>query len=98
MDPVLFFEYCEYNLEVSLINKIKFINSFSFIYNQRPGTPASKQKPIDKETQLERLKILQNLLNIIQLEENNSQIGKSKKVLVENKLKDQNKFFGRNTY
>ncbi len=80
---------------ISLINKIKFINSFSFIYNQRPGTPASKQKHIDKETQIERLKILQNLLNIIQLEENNSQIGKSKKVLVENKLKNQESFFGR---
>ncbi len=85
----------DFNDTISLINKIKFINSFSFIYNQRPGTPASKQKHIDKETQLERLKILQNLLNIIQLEENNSQIGKSKKVLVENKLKNQESFFGR---
>ena len=85
----------DFNDTISLINKIKFINSFSFIYNQRPGTPASKQNPIDKETQLERLKILQNLLNIIQLEENNSQIGKSKKVLVENKLKNQESFFGR---
>ena len=35
------------------------------------------------------------MLNIIQLEENNSQIGKSKKVLVENKLKNQESFFGR---
>ena len=85
----------DFNDTISLINKIKFINSFSFIYNQRPGTPASKQKPVDKKTQLERLKILQNLLNIIQLEENNSQIGKSKKVLVENKLKNQENFFGR---
>ena len=85
----------DFNDTISLINKIKFINSFSFIYNQRPGTPASKQKHIDKETQIERLKILQNLLNIIQLEENNSQIGKSKKVLVENKLKNQESFFGR---
>ena len=85
----------DFNDTISLINKIKFINSFSFIYNQRPGTPASKQKSIDKKTQLERLKIIQNLLNIIQLEENNSQIGKSKKVLVENKLKNQENFFGR---
>ncbi len=85
----------DFNDTISLINKIKFINSFSFIYNQRPGTPASKQKSVDKKTQLERLKIIQNLLNIIQLEENNSQIGKSKKVLVENKLKNQESFFGR---
>ena len=25
---------------ISLIKEVKFINSFSFIYNPRPGTPA----------------------------------------------------------
>ena len=33
---------------LSLINKVKFINSFSFIYNQRPGTPATKLNPLKK--------------------------------------------------
>ena len=80
---------------ISLIKAIKFINSFSFIFNSRPGTPASKLKEIDKEKQKKRLIILQNLLEDIQIKENKNQIGKLKEVLIENKMKNQNKYFGR---
>ena len=80
---------------LSLINNVKFINSFSFIYNQRPGTPASKLNPLKKEIQHNRLIILQNLLNCIQHNYNKNQIGKNKKVLIENKMKNQEKYFGR---
>ena len=80
---------------ISLIKEIKFINSFSFIFNSRPGTPASKLKEIDKEKQKMRLIILQNLLENIQIKENKNQIGKLKEVLIENKMKNQNKYFGR---
>ncbi len=80
---------------LSLINNVKFINSFSFIYNQRPGTPAFKLNPLKKEIQHNRLIILQNLLNNIQNNYNKNQIGKNKKVLIENKMKNQEKYFGR---
>ncbi len=80
---------------LSLINNVKFINSFSFIYNQRPGTPAFKLNPLKKEIQHNRLIILQNLLNNIQNNYNKNQIGKNKKVLIENKIKNQEKYFGR---
>ena len=80
---------------LSLINNVKFINSFSFIYNQRPGTPAFKLNPLKKEIQHNRLIILQNLLNCIQHNYNKNQIGKNKKVLIENKMKNQEKYFGR---
>ena len=80
---------------LSLINNVKFINSFSFIYNQRPGTPAFKLSPLKKEIQHNRLIILQNLLNNIQNNYNKNQIGKNKKVLIENKMKNQEKYFGR---
>ena len=33
---------------ISLVKQIKFLNSFSFIYNKRPGTPASKQISINE--------------------------------------------------
>ena len=33
-----------------LIKKIKFINSFSFIFSPRPGTKASKLQMIDRNT------------------------------------------------
>ena len=80
---------------LSLISKVKFINSFSFIYNQRPGTPALKLNPLKKEIQHNRLIILQNLLSNIQSQYNKNQIGKIKKVLIENKMKKQEKYFGR---
>ncbi len=80
---------------LSLIKKVKFINSFSFIYNQRPGTPAIKLNPLKKEIQHNRLIILQSLLSNIQSQYNNDQIGKIKKVLIENKMKNQAKYFGR---
>ena len=41
------------------------------------------------------LAILQNLLEEIQVNKNKNSLGNHKKVLVENKLKNQNKFFGR---
>ena len=80
---------------LSLIKNVKFVNSFSFIYNQRPGTPAFKLNPLKKEIQHNRLIILQNLLNNIQNNYNKNQIGKNKKVLIENKMKNQEKYFGR---
>ena len=80
---------------LSLINNVKFINSFSFIFNQRPGTPAFKLNPLNKDVQQNRLIILQNLLSNIQSEYNKSKIGKIIKVLIENKMKNQNKYFGR---
>lgn len=80
---------------LSLINKVKFINSFSFIYNERPGTPATKLYPLKKDIQHDRLIILQNLLSNIQSQYNQDQVGKIRKVLIENKMKNQEKYFGR---
>ena len=83
---------------ISLIKEVKFINSFSYIFNQRPGTPAAKLKFVDKSLQKKRLSTLQSLLSDIQLKENKMQVGKIMDILVENKLKNQSKFFGRTKY
>ncbi len=80
---------------ISLIKKINFINSFSFIYNARPGTPASKLQEVDNKIQKKRLIILQKLLEDIQIKENKNKIGKLEEVLVENKMRNQTKYFGR---
>ena len=80
---------------ISLVKQIKFLNSFSFIYNKRPGTPTSKQISINEQLQKKRLIILQNLLSDIQIKENSNQVGKLKKVLIENKMKNQTSYFGR---
>ena len=85
----------DFNDTLSLVKEVNFINSFSFIYNPRPGTPASYLKEIDKETQKKRLIILQNLLEDIQTKANKKKVGKLKEVLVENKMKNQPNYFGR---
>ena len=83
---------------IKLIKKIKFINSFSFIFSPRPGTKASKLKLIDNNISKERLTLIQEKLFYNQVEINKSMENNSIDVLVENKLEKQNKFFGRNKY
>ncbi len=88
----------DFNETLNLINKVEFINSFSFIFSPRPGTVASKKSQIDKEITSDRLKILQEKLFINQLEFNKSLNNKTIEVLIENKLNNQEKLFGRNKF
>ncbi len=88
----------DFNDTIDLIKKIKFINSYSFIFSARPGTPASKLIPVEHEIAKERLIKIQKILEDNQIKKNKSLIGSSIEVLVENKLKNQNQYFGRNIY
>ena len=88
----------DFNETVNLIKKIRFINSYSFIFSPRPGTKASNLNPIDKEIAKERLIKTQEHLFKFQLNMNKSFINKSIDVLVENKIEGQGKLFGRNQY
>ena len=83
---------------LNLIKKIKFINSFSFIFSPRPGTRASKLEMIDKKIAKRRLTLIQEKLFYNQIEKNKSLEDTIVNVLVENKIEKQNKLFGRNKY
>ena len=83
---------------MSLLDKIDFINSFSFIFSPRPGTTAAKLEEIDKEELKSRLIKIQNKLSNNQVEFNKSLENKIVEVLVENKLDNQEKYFGRNKF
>ena len=83
---------------INLVNKIKFINSFSFIFSPRPGTKAAELNITDKDKLKNRLITIQEKLFSNQIELNKSLEGKTLEVLVENKLKNQNKYFGRNKF
>ena len=85
----------DFNKTFELVKKFNFINSYSFIYSPRPGTPASKLKENNYKKSLERLKIIQDELFKIQIQRNKSLVGQNLDVLVENETKEQNKFFGR---
>ena len=88
----------DFKATLELINNIKFINSYSFIFSPRPGTLAENLNPIDKKIALERLGKIQNLLFEHQVLMNKSLEGKEIEVLVENKTFKNNKFFGRSEY
>jgi len=88
----------DFNQTLNLIERVQFINSYSFIYSPRPGTPAPKKDTINSDVSKKRLIRLQAAL-----EENNSKyknefLGKSIEVLFENKLDKQNKYFGRDKF
>ena len=81
-----------------LIKKIKFINSYSFVFSPRPGTVAADLKLIDKEISMERLEKVQNQLYKNQTEMNKSIENKTINVLVENLTDDKKQVFGRSEY
>jgi tRNA-2-methylthio-N6-dimethylallyladenosine synthase len=85
----------DHNDTLELLNKINFINSYSFIYSPRPGTVAANLGTIDKKIAEKRLKIIQNQLFKNQISRNKSFEGQIVEVLVENKMKDKIKLFGR---
>mgnify|MGYP002823760847 FL=1 len=88
----------DFNETLELVKKIKFINSYSFIFSPRPGTKAAELKLIDNEISKERLKKIQKYLFDHQISMNRSFEKRSIEVLVENKIQGQSKLFGRNKY
>ena len=88
----------DFDATFNLIKKIKFINSFSFIFSPRPGTVASKLDTISREISVNRLEKIQRQLFDNQIEMNKSLENKEINVLVENKTLEGNKYFGRSEY
>ena len=83
---------------IRLIERIKFINSYSFIFSPRPGTVAENLDLIEKKISIERLEKIQTILFKNQIQMNNSLKGKVIDVLVENLTDDKSKAFGRSEY
>ena len=85
----------DFNDTINLIKEIGFINSYSFIFSPRPGTPAASKKLNNLKESKKRLKVLQNILEDFQQQENKKYLNEYPEVLVENKLKDQKKYYAR---
>ena len=90
----------EYDFEktVELMKKVKFINSYSFIYSARPGTPAFNLKKVEGNLAKERLTTFQNISKKIKTDYREKLLVKTLPVLFENKTKDGNKYFGRDEH
>ena len=83
---------------LNFLNKIKFINSYSFIFSPRPGTPAFNLEKVNQEIAKERLITFQKAAEKIKLDYRKSLINKTSQVLFENKMKTNNKYFGRDEF
>ena len=88
----------DFNDTLELVKEVKFINSFSFIFSPRPGTPAAKMKQVKHEVAKERLMKFQKLSNEIKINFRKNLFNKKTLVLFENKTKNKNEFFGRDEY
>ena len=83
---------------INLMKEIKYINSYSFIYSSRPGTPASILSPVDFKVSKRRLNEFQSLANNIKLKYKKTLFGKTLSVLFENRVGKVDHFFGRDKH
>jgi tRNA-2-methylthio-N6-dimethylallyladenosine synthase len=88
----------DFKATMELMKNIKFINSYSFIFSARPGTPAFSLKKIEQKEKKKRLMEFQKLADEIKLNYRKNLINKIASVLFENKIKNENKYFGRDIY
>ena len=88
----------DFGATLKLVEKIKFINSYSFIFSPRPGTVAADLKLIDKKVSMKRLEKIQQQLYENQINMNKSLENKIINVLAENLTDDKSQIFGRSEY
>ncbi len=89
----------DFELTLKLLKEVEFINSYSFIFSARPGTPAAKLKKIEESVAKTRLIEFQKLAENIKLKYKKSLINKKVTVLFENKMKNKkNEYFGRDEF
>ena len=90
--------YKDFNDTIKLMNDIKFINSYSYIFSARPGTPAFNLKKINKKDAKNRLVEFQEVAEKIKIQYRKNLINKTVSVLFENKIKNEKKYFGRDEH
>jgi len=90
--------YNDFKKTVELITNVEFINSYSFIYSARPGTPAFDLKQINMQEAKKRLIEFQKIAEDIKTNYRKKLIKKTVKVLFENKMKSGSRYFGRDEH
>ena len=88
----------DFEKTIKLMKDVKFINSFSYIFSARPGTPAFNLSKINHSKAKERLIKFQIFAEKIKSEYRESIINKNSLVLFENKITEENKYFGRDEH
>ncbi len=83
---------------IDLMTKIGFISSYSFMFSARPGTPSFKLANVDSNKAKKRLIEFQRIAENIKTNYRKKLIKKTTNVLFENKMKNGNRYFGRDEF
>ena len=74
----------DFEKTVLLMKQVKFINSYSFIFSARPGTPAANLKKVDEKIAKERLVIFQRVADEVKTKYRKKLVNSPATVLFEN--------------
>jgi len=89
----------DFEKTLDIVNRVKYIQAFSFKYSKRPGTPAAvMENQVEEKVKKQRLQILQDLLFDYQTKFNEKSVGKVMSVLFENKGRHKGQLTGRTPY
>lgn len=89
----------DFQATLDIVNRVKYIQAFSFKYSRRPGTPAALMPgQVEEKVKKERLDILQNLLFDYQNKFNQECVGQIMPVLFESKGRHKGQLIGRTPY
>jgi tRNA-2-methylthio-N6-dimethylallyladenosine synthase len=83
---------------MKFIDHVEFVIAYSFMYSQRPGTPAQKKDNVPLADKKARLTAIQSLLKEQQKKFNKSFVGSNMEILFEKKGRYQDQYIGRSIY
>ena len=89
----------EFEMTMDLVREVEYMSAYSFMYSPRPNTPAAEMPDqVPHEVKRERLHRLQALLNGQQLRFNQSFVGRTIPVLLEEKGRKPGQLRGRSPH
>ena len=89
----------DFEATLRIVDEVRYASAYSFKYSARPGTPAAMMEDqIPREVMDERLRRLQERINVHQLAFNRSKVGTSTQVLIERKGKLDGQMIGRSPW
>jgi len=83
---------------MKFVDDVGFVIAYSFMYSQRPGTPAQKKDNVPLADKKARLSALQSLLKEQQKKFNKTFVGSKMEILFEKKGRYKNQYIGRSIY